>query len=108
VSEGHAVTEEFVRGLQLPGLFFNSAACSFHAIVLFDHPPPRRDKAGARYVLKRALVESSTVKKRVRDMHADAEAAAISHRLAHAFNNAAGAAAGNVSYLTGRTGSQAC
>ncbi|KAL4444274.1 hypothetical protein ABPG75_012011 [Micractinium tetrahymenae] len=44
-----------------------------------------RDAAGGRFVLKRALIESSKLQKRVLEVHADAEAAALSMAVAEAF-----------------------
>ena len=67
-------------------------------------PPACRDESGGRYVLKRTLVESSKLQRRVRELHADAAAAALSRAAAFAFTQTAKAQlqAPIVSYLTGK------
>eukprot|EP00887_Chlorella_sp_A99_P003878 scaffold11.g3878.t1 len=45
-----------------------------------------KDAASGRFVLKRALLESSNIEKSVRGLHADAEAAALSEAAAKAFS----------------------
>lgn len=68
---------------------------------------PRRDAAGGRFVLKRTLLESSRLEKRVKELHADAEAAALSGVAAEAFSAAVRGSA-EVSYLTGVIENESC
>jgi len=56
------------------------------------------DDRGGRFVLKRELVESRRLKKRVGALHADAEVVAISRAAAEAFCAAAGQQ-GAIKYL---------
>jgi len=63
----------------------------------------RRDADGGRFVLKRTLLESSRLEKRVRELHADAEAAALSGAAAAAFSGALHGVT-EVSYLAGGRG----